>query len=107
MTSLNISTKLAPESGNPVEGVVYSFAYDYAVTGNPFHYAESVDALSFIDEENQNGHLKEAAAKWLSDAPLYTLTTTYPAPGMKEAHDAALADALAQVSRSVSRAMLS
>ena len=97
MTSLNISTKLAPESGDPVEGVVYSFAYYYAVTGDPFHYAENIDSLSAIDQENQQGTLKEAAAKWLADKDLYTLTTTYPAPGEKEKQDEALKAKLAEI----------
>lgn len=97
MTGLSISTKLAPESGDPVEGVVSSLAYNYAVSGNPFKYAEYVDSLSAIDDENQQGLLKEAAAKWLKDAALYTLTTTYPAPGEKEKTDAALAEKLAGI----------
>ena len=97
MTSLNISSKLAPESGNPVEGVIYSMAYDYVVTGNPFDYVEGTAALEDIDEENQQGLYKAAIADWLLDQELYTLTTTYPAPGMKEEHDAALAEYLAGV----------
>lgn len=97
MASLNISTKLAPENGDPVNGVVLSFAYDYAVTGNPFSYAEIVDAQSAIDEENRQGLLKEAAARWLVDQELYTLTTTYPAPGEKEKQDETLRAKLAEI----------
>ena len=97
MTSLNISTKLVPENGNPCEGVIYATAYDYAVTGNPFTYAEAIDGLSKVDDENQQGLLKDAAAKWLKDAPLYTLTTTYPAPGEKEKQDEALKQKLAEI----------
>ncbi len=97
MTSLNISTKLAPENGNPVEGVVYNFAYQFAVSGDPFAYADYVAGLSKIDEENQQGLLKETVAKWLVDAPLYTLSTTYPVPGEKEKVDAALKDKLAEI----------
>ena len=102
MTSLNISSKLAPESGTPAEGVVYSIAYDYAVTGNPFHYAESNASLSKLDEENQQGLLKNAA-QWLADASLYTLTTTYPAPGEKEKQDAALKEKLAAIKAGMSQ----
>lgn len=97
MTSLNISTKLEPENGIPAEGVVYRFDYNYAVTGNPFAYAEFVESLARIDEENQQGLLKEAAAQWLVDAQLYTLSTVYPAPGEKEKKDAALQEKLAAI----------
>ena len=97
VTSLNISAKLAQESGDPVEGVVYAFAYDYAVTGDPFAYAEQQEQLSKLDEENQKGLLKEAAANWLLGKDLYTLTTTYPAPGEKEKQDAALKEKMAKI----------
>lgn len=97
MTSLNISTKLAPENGNPVEGVISNLVYKYAVTGDPFCYVEYVDSLTAIDQENQDGLLKEAAARWLADKDLYTLTTTYPAPGEKEKQDAVLKDKLAEI----------
>ena len=97
MTSLNISAKLASESGDPAEGVVHSFAYYYAVTGAPFTFAEKQEALARIDEENQQSLLKETAAKWLADNKLYTLTTTIPAPGEKEKADAALQEKLAQI----------
>ena len=97
MASLNISAKLSSESGDPVFGVMYALMYNYAVTGDPFCYVETVDALSDIDEENRQGLLKEAAAQWLVDQPLYTLTTTYPAPGEKEKQDAALKEKLAEI----------
>ena len=101
MTSLSISAKLAPENGDPVQGVLYSFTYDYAVTGDPFAYAESVDALDKIDGENRDGLLKDAAARWLADKELYTLTTAYPAPGEKEKADAALKEKLAEIKASM------
>ncbi|MBR3107983.1 MAG: hypothetical protein IKH30_12540 [Clostridia bacterium] len=101
MASLSISTKLAPENGTPAEGVVNSMAYYYAVSGDPFKYVNQVDALSRIGEENQQGLLKDAAGKWLADASLYTLTTTYPAPGEKEKADAALKEKLAGIKASM------
>ena len=103
MTSLNISTKLAPESGDPAEGVVYSFAYYYAVTGDPFAYVGQTEALTRIDEENQKGLMKEAVAKWLTNNELYTLTTTYPAVGEKEKQDAALQEKLAGIKAGMSQ----
>lgn len=103
MSSLNISTKLAPESSSPIDGVVTNFVYYYAVTGNPFHYAEDVDSLSNIDQENRQGLLKEAAAAWLADKELYTLTTTYPVPGEKEKQDEALKAKLAEIKASMTQ----
>ena len=90
MASLNLSTKLAPEAADPVEGVVYSLAYNYAVTGNPFSYVENVESLSHLKEWN-SGLYQQAAARWLLDQDTWTLTTTYPAAGEKEKHDEALA----------------
>ncbi len=97
MTVMNISTKLAPENGNPVEGVMRDFAYKYAVTGNPFEYSENTAALSSIDKENRDGLLKEATGRWLLNRELCTLTTTYPDPGEKEKQDAALKEKLAKI----------
>ena len=97
MTALNISTKLAPEDGDPVWGVLYNLAYNYVVTGNPFDYVEGIAALENIDEENQQGLYKTAINEWLLNPALYTLTTTYPAPGLKEVHDAALAESLQEI----------
>lgn len=96
MASLNLSTKLISENTNPVEGVVYSLTYNYAVSGDPFSYPAYVESLSRIDDENQSGLLKEAAA-WLAARELYTLTITYPAPGLKEEQDAALKEKLAAI----------
>ena len=102
MASLNISELLSTENGDPVETVVYSIAYDYAVTGDPFIYADTVEAAGRIGEENEQGLLKEAAAKWMTGELLYTLTTTYPAPGEKEKQDAALAQKLAEIKAGMS-----
>jgi len=96
MASVNISTKLAPESSDPVEGVIYSLAYHYATTGDPFSYLEAIESMDKIKEWNSEGLYKEAVANWLLDKNTWTLTTTYPDPGKKELHDAALAAALAE-----------
>ncbi len=97
VTRLNISTKLAPEAGKPVESVMREFAYKFAVTGNPFEYSEYVATLPAIDMENRDGLLKEAAGRWLFNRELYTLTTTYPEPGEKEKQDAVLKEKLAKI----------
>ena len=102
MAAQRISAKLAMECGDPVNSLTQSFMYNYAVTGNPFDYQEQREALKLIAEENRTGALKEAAAKWLAGNPLYTLTTTYPAPGEKEKQDAALKEKLAQIKAGLS-----
>ena len=106
MASLSISEKLASENGDPISTVVTNFTYFYAVTGNPFEYAEKLDNNSRISEENRNGLLKAAAEQWLTGNILYTLTTTVPAPGEKEKQDAALADKLAEIKAGMSEAEL-
>ena len=106
MTAQRISSLLAMESGDPVSSLTQSFMYNYAVTGNPFDYQEQREALKLIAEENRTGALKEAAAKWLAGNPLYTLTTTYPAPGEKEKQDAALKEKLAAVKAGMTEAEL-
>ncbi len=102
VNALNISMKLSQEDADPVTGVVYQLAYYAAVTGNPFTYADIIDAYMQISEENRQGALQEMAAKWLTGDVLYTLTTTYPAPGEKEKQDAALKDKLAEIKAGLS-----
>lgn len=102
MAALELSARLAREGSNPVEELVYPFAYDYAVSGDVFAYAEDIEAQKKIGEENEQGLLKDAAAKWLTGDVLYTLTTTWPAPGEKEKADAALAEKLAGIKAGMS-----
>ena len=106
MAARSISEKLAPEDGSPIEGVVTNFTYDYAVTGNVFEYAEALESSAGISEENRQGLLKDAAAKWLTGNVLYTLTTTVPAPGELEKQDAALAEKMAEIKAGMSEAEL-
>ncbi len=97
LASQQLTNKLAMENGDPVESVLYSTAYYYAVTGNPFDYAEQMADIAGIKDENEKGKLTGAISAWLTDPALYTLTTTYPVPGGKEKQDAALAEKLAAV----------
>ena len=101
-TSIELSNKLAAEEANPVETIVRSLAYDYAVSGNPFDYVEAMEGYGKIAEENEQGLLQQAAKEYLADPALYTLTTTYPAPGEKEKADAALAEKLAEIKAGMS-----
>ncbi len=97
VTELKFDAKLATENSSPVESFIYSFAYDYAVTGNVFRYAEDYEALNNIESENTEGLLAGAVKQWLTGPALYTVTTTYPAAGQQEAHDAELAAKLAEI----------
>ncbi len=97
VTAQLLNNKLALENGSPVETVLSDLAYHYAVTGNPFEYAESTEALANILDENEQGLLTAAINDWYIDPELYTLTTTYPEPGLKEKQDAELADRLAEI----------
>lgn len=95
--NIRLNNKLAAESGNPVESVMQSLAYDYAVTGNPYSYPEQMAAYDHISEEYASGSLQQAVTDWLADPALYTLTTTYPVPGEKEKETAALEARLQEV----------
>ncbi len=96
-TLQELTGKLALEGGSPIQGVVAGISDGYALTGNPFEYCEKMEAQTHIREENDKGLLTAAIGKWLADPALYTLTTTYPEPGLKEKQDAALADRLAEI----------
>ena len=102
LTALELSSKLALENGSPVESVIYNFAYTYAVTGNPFDYAERMEDQAGIQEENSAGRLTAAISEWLTDPALYTLTVTFPDPGGKEKQDAELADRLEKIRAAMS-----
>ncbi len=98
MASVNMDNKLASaESTDPVEGIIYSIAYSYSTSGDPFNYMDYVDGLSKMDEWNQQGLYKDAVSKWLLGSQLTALVTTYPAPGLKNEKDAALAAQLAEL----------
>ena len=102
ITAQLLNNKLALENGDLVETVLQDIAYDYAVTGNPFDYVESVEDQDNILDENARGLLTAAINDWYVDPELYTLTTTYPEPGLKEKQDAALADKLAEIKAGMS-----
>ena len=102
LASLKLDSKLASESGDPVNSVLFPLAYYYAVTGDPFDYVRQVEALSSITEENDSGLLTSVISDWLTDPELYTLTVTYPAPGGKEKQDEALAARLEEVKAAMS-----
>ena len=97
VTAQLLNSKLALENGEPVNSIIMNLAYDYAVTGNPFDYVESTEDQANIMDENAQGLLTAAISDWYVDPELYTLTTTYPEPGLKEKQDAALADKLAEI----------
>ncbi len=97
LTAQQLNNKLALENGNPIESVIYSMAYDYAVTGNAFEYMEQMADVENIREENDSGKLTEMIGSWLIDPALWTQSVTYPAPGAKETKDAELAAKLAEI----------
>ena len=101
MASINLSTKLSAEESDPIEGILNSISYHYAVTGDVFRYIDDVESLEKMAEMN-NGAYQEAAQKWLTNASLTALVVTYPEPGKKEENDKALADSLATLKASMS-----
>ena len=107
VTSMKFNAKLASESTDPVGGTIQKIAYDYAVTGNIFREPEEYEALYSIGDENAEGKLSGAISRWLLNPELYTLTSTSPAPGEKEKHDAALAETLAGIKAEMSEEEIS
>ena len=101
-THLKFDAKFATETSTPVESVTGNFAYNYAVSGDPFRFAENYESLNRIPEENESGLLTDALARWLVKPELYTLTTTYPEAGLKEKHDAELEAKLAEIKAGMS-----
>ena len=101
-TALKFNAKLASENSDPVSGVMQGIAYDYATTGDIFRYIGDYEALSNIEQENNEGKLAGAVAQWLVEPALYTVTTTSAAPGEKEKHDAELAAKLAEIKAGMS-----
>ena len=97
MTSLNISAKLTRETSDPVNNILSGMIGYYATTGNPWESMDYQDSLFLMDEWNRDGRYAEAVARWLVGSQTTALVTTYPEPGAKEAHDAALAEKLAEV----------
>ena len=102
LNTQEMSNRMALESGDPVSTVLTNFAYNYAVTGDPFDYKNDVESVSALREEYESGALTQAVSTWMTDPALYTLSVTYPAPGEKEKADAALADRLAEAKAGMS-----
>ena len=102
MTSLKIANLLTRENSDPVEGVIDPIVGSYASTGDPWNLLDYQDALLDMDDWNRQGLYAEAVSKWLIDSPTTALVTTYPEPGAKEAHDAALAEKLAKIKADMS-----
>ncbi|MBR2603266.1 MAG: insulinase family protein [Clostridia bacterium] len=102
MTQLRLSDKLTGEQASPVESIVRLMAYYYAVTGDPFAYPAMKDAYGNMEQEYREGQYTALINSWLLDPALYTLTTTYAAPGMKETEDAALEAKLAEIKAGMS-----
>ena len=102
VTALKFDAKLASENSDPVESLIYSLAYYYAVTGDVFRHVDNYEALNNIEAENSDGLLAGAIGQWLVNPALYTLTTASPAPGQKEVHDAEIAAKLADIKAGMS-----
>ena len=102
MASLFLSTALVGESAQAGINIVESISYLNALTGNPFRYLESVEALEKIDEWNQQGLLAGAITDWLLDKETTALVTTYPDPGKQEEKQEALKAKLAEIKAGMS-----
>lgn len=100
--SMAISALLTRESSDPVNNILTPMIGRYVETGNPWDLMDYQDGLFSINDWNARGLYAQAVSDWLLDSRTTALITTYPEPGAKEAHDAALADRLAEVKANMS-----
>ena len=103
-TSLEISAKLIRETSDPVNNVLTPMMDYYIATGNPWGYPDYQDGLFSMDEWNRQGLYAQGVSRWLLNDAVTVLSTTYPEPGAKEAHDAATAERLAALKASMTDA---
>ena len=97
MASLAISQLQPPVGADIIDSWLMALASSYAASGNPFDYLDYVDALTNLNDWNQQGLYAAATEKWLVGSQTTALAVTYPVPGAKEEEDAALRDKLAQI----------
>ena len=100
--SLEISARLVREGSDPVNSVILPMLDRYVLTGNPWDLEDYQDALFSIGEWNEQGRYAAVISDWLLDNGTTVLSTIYPEPGGKEAHDAAVEAHLADVKAAMS-----
>ncbi len=103
MASLKTSMLLIDEYSDPVNQVILQMAGGYANTGNPWQLQDNQDALLRMEDWNAQGLYAKSAFQWLTGCRTTALVTTFPEPGGKEAHDAALAEKLADIKAGMSK----
>ena len=82
--------------------VMPSFVYSYAVTGNVWQHMEEVEAVREVENWAADGIFQELVKTYLPEDAVQVLSVTVPEAGGKEAHDAALAEKLAQIKAEMS-----
>ncbi len=97
MASTALSIRLSGETSDLGTSIIPNLAYSYATSGNIFSYPDYVDALDKMRDWNAEGLYVNAVNTWLVGSERTALVSTYPVPGAKEEHDAALAQTLAAV----------
>lgn len=94
VAELEISTRLIGESDKLGINMLTNMIYYGINSGNPWSFIDYCDSLESIISWNQQGVFAELAERYLIGSNLTALSFTYPAPGEKEAKDAALAEKL-------------
>ena len=102
MASVSMEILQIRETPNVGISILPSIAYNYSNSGNLFEYMDYVDALQQMGDWNKAGKYRAAAARWLAGAETTSLTTTYPAPGLKEEQAAAEKERLARIKAAMS-----
>lgn len=100
--SLERDTRLIAEEQEIGFNQVPNFNYWWAVDGDPFRYADEVDALYRYQEFMDDGSALELMKNVVLGSSRTVLTVTEPVAGLKEEQDAQLAEKLAQIKASMS-----
>ncbi len=101
--NMMLSTRLISEESGFGVDLIESMAYYYASNGDLYGYLSYIDAIEHLNEWNEAGRYKEAAAKWLGEDAITVLSTTYPKPGLREELDEAEAQRLDKVQAEMSQ----
>ena len=97
-----LTNRLLREGDQIGVNTIATFAYNYAVTGDPWNTLAEYDSVEQMTEWNREGTFGALAEKYLVDNALTTLVTTYPEPGLKEKEEEDLAKKLEEVKAAMS-----
>ena len=97
MATQELENKIVREQANVGVEFVQEMAYNYAISFDPWYLLIDYEAVTMMNQWNEDGSFRDTAEKYLTETELTTLVTTYTEPGLKEEQEEALAQELAQI----------